>query len=99
MLTINTWLILLIAGFITFFLGFYKYENDKAAISYIFSDLFLFICAITSTHLQFVTDTGVQTTDANAIIGVILIPIALIAAVLAFYELSDEATTLAGVNP
>lgn len=97
MLTVNTWLLLVAAGMISFFLAYLKLDKDKAAISYIFSIMFFMVSGVSSFSLEYVTDSGVATTDANAVVGLILIPWALIAAGLALGELADEATELAGV--
>lgn len=97
MLTINTWLLLVAAGMITFFLAYLKLERGQAAISYIFSILFFTVTGVSSVHLHYVTESGMATTDANAAVGLILIPWALIAAGLALGELADESIELAGV--
>lgn len=90
-MTITLWLILIILGFTTFFTAYLKYEKQKAAILYIFTILFWMISGVNSFYLEVVTETGIQSYHGNQIMGLILIPLALIAAGLAVSSLSEEA--------
>lgn len=97
-LTINTWLLIVTTGLITFFLGWFKFEARDAAISYIFSIVFLFLGGITSTSLYKITETGEKIQyGGNAIFGIILIPMSLIAAGLAISALTQESINQAQV--
>lgn len=96
-MTLNLWTLLVMLGFLTFFLGYLKYEKQKAAILHIFSIMFFMISGVSSFYLEKVTETGVQAYHGNQIMGLILIPLALVAAGLAVSELTEESMQQAGV--
>jgi ABC-type transport system involved in cytochrome c biogenesis permease subunit len=91
------WLLLLAVGFVTFFAGFFKYEAQKAAVSYLFSVVFFFLCGVTSVRLTYITDSGAEVYTGNAIVGLVLIPLALVAAGFAVDALTEQSIREAGV--
>lgn len=96
-LTMDAWLLIVGSGLITFFLAWFKLEAKNAAVSYIFSIVFLFVGGITSTNLYRVTESGVKNFHGNAIFGLILIPMSLIAAGLAIDALTEQSINEARV--
>lgn len=90
-MTLNLWIILVLLGIGSFFYSYLRLEKQKAAVMYIFSTLFLFISGISSFYLEVVTSSGVQAYTGNQIMGIILIPLALITAGFALSSLSEEA--------
>jgi len=97
-MTITMWLILVVAGFLTFFYSYLNLDDEKAAVMYIFSTVFFMLSGANSFYLETVTSSGeIVSYSGNQLMGLILIPLSLVSAAFALSALTQKSVDMAEV--